>query len=263
MIVCADDYGLRADVDQAILALAGSRRLTAVSCMAALERCDGDLLARLRAHEANVDIGLHLCFTHEPLALEGRLKAAAGSRRLPTCGQLVRQSFMGGLAPKAVAWQIAVQYDLFVAKCGRKPDFLDGHLHVHQLPGIRAGLIEFLAELPVAVRPYVRNTGMPLRRLWAHRLPWAKAAFICPFGRRLARELKAASLVTNEGFAGIYDFRRWPRYPEYLPRFAACLTTPNGILVTHPGQEEDWRRQEFEALRGHGLAAARLNRFLL
>ena len=69
MIICADDYGLREDIDRAILELCNRRRLTAVSCMVLFERCNAGALKRLLAHEGNVDIGLHLCLTDEGLPL--------------------------------------------------------------------------------------------------------------------------------------------------------------------------------------------------
>jgi hypothetical protein len=154
-----------------------------------------------------------------------------------------------------------VQYELFLKKCGRPPDFIDGHLHTHQLPGVREGLLEFVASLPASGRPYIRNTHEPLRNLWRHRLPWLKASFIGMFGARMAAELRAAGVPTNDGFAGIYDFRKSHRYPDYFPRFAACLPRANGILVVHPGGTEGWRRGEFTWLRDAPFAAGMPNCF--
>jgi hypothetical protein len=77
----------------------------------------------------------------------------------------------------------------------------------------------------------------------------------------MSARLRAAGLRTNNGFAGIYDFREWRRYPEYFPRFVACLSTRNGILVVHPGSRDDWRKQEFTTLREFAFAAGALNRF--
>ena len=88
-----------------------------------------------------------------------------------------------------------------------------------------------------------------------------KAAFIGAFGRRMQHDLAAARLPTNDGFAGIYDFKQWQSYPGYLPKFLDCLRQPNGILVAHPGLDEDWRKQEFESLRDCAPLAGRLNRF--
>jgi hypothetical protein len=156
---------------------------------------------------------------------------------------------------------VSAQYELFLKKCGRRPDFIDGHLHVHQLPGVRDGLIEFILSLPADTRPYLRNTLEPLANLRRARLPWIKAAFIGAFGKRMLARLRAAGLPTNDGFAGIYDFRNWRRYPEYFPRFAACLSDRNGILVVHPGGQEDWRRQEFTILRDFTFTPGTANRF--
>jgi hypothetical protein len=92
-------------------------------------------------------------------------------------------------------------------------------------------------------------------------LPWVKPALIGIFGTRLGRRLRAAGVRTNEGFAGIYDFQNWRRYPDYFPGFAACLEHPNGLLVVHPGEDEEWRQQELAVLREFPFPAGRLNRF--
>ena len=67
MILCADDYGLREDIDEAILELCGLGKLTAVSCMVGLESCTAQSLGKLLRQESALDIGLHLCLTHEDL----------------------------------------------------------------------------------------------------------------------------------------------------------------------------------------------------
>ena len=77
----------------------------------------------------------------------------------------------------------------------------------------------------------------------------------------MQRKLRAAGVSTNQGFAGIYDFQNWRNYGAYLPRFVACLPEPNGILVVHPGFDEDWRRAELEALFGFTFAEGMPNRF--
>jgi predicted glycoside hydrolase/deacetylase ChbG (UPF0249 family) len=67
MIICADDYGMADDVNQAILELCALKHLSAVSCMAAIGRCESDAFKPLLEHQADVDIGLHLCFADETL----------------------------------------------------------------------------------------------------------------------------------------------------------------------------------------------------
>jgi chitin disaccharide deacetylase len=259
MIVCADDYGLRDDINRAILELTESCRLSAVSCMVSLARCTPDTLAELHVHRDHIDIGLHLCLTDEGEQLSSSMPGRKFA--LPSFGLLLRQALLGRVRPRDIALQVSDQYDRFVEKCGRQPDYIDGHLHAHQLPGVRRGLLDFLLTLPPASRPYVRNTRLPVRTLWRQGLPWTKASFIGTFGARLWKQLHAASVPTNDGFAGIYDFRRWSDYQDFFPRFLACLPHANGILVTHPGSQEEWRKKEFSTLRHFQFRPGSINRF--
>ena len=57
MIICADDYGLREDIDRAILGLCSLGKLSAVSCMVVLKRCDATALHGLLAHQATEIVG--------------------------------------------------------------------------------------------------------------------------------------------------------------------------------------------------------------
>jgi hypothetical protein len=257
MIICADDFGLREDIDRAILELCALGKLSAVSCMVLFKRCDPKVLSGLLAHQAKVDIGLHLCLTDEGLPLALPLTAD----KLPKFKSLFQRAMLGRINPQDIFRQISVQYELFVAECGRSPSHIDGHLHAHQLPGVRAVLADFVRSLPPEHRPYVRNTRISIGAIRRQKLPWIKAAIIGEFGRRMQSALRAAKVPTNEGFTGIYDFKQWRRYPGYLPKFADGLHKPNGILVVHPGLEENWRRQEFESLRNLVLMDGRLNRF--
>jgi len=254
MIICADDYGMRADIDRAILELCHEDKLSAVSCMVLFERCDATLMEKLRELEAWVDIGLHFCLTNENLPLSPPLDKT----KLQGFKTLFRRALFRSLKREDVTSLLAAQYDLFVQKAGRPPDYIDGHLHAHQLPVVAEALAHFVRRLPANRRPYVRNTRLSTRVLRQQNLPSLKAGFIGSFGRRLEQRLHAAGVPTNDGFSGIYDFKEWARYPEFFPKFAACLPGKNGILVTHPGFDEDWRRSEFETLKKY---AGNLNRF--
>lgn len=249
MIICADDYGLAEDIDSAILQLCSEGRLTAASCMVVLERCSPPALSRLLAFDGKVDIGLHFCLTSENLPLSRWPSGENASAPMPSFRVLFRSSLMRRLNRNEIRNQLAAQYELFLKKCNRPPDFIDGHLHIHQLPGVREEVVAFARNLPERSRPYIRNTYLQLKLLRARGLPWLKAAFIGAFGKRMKHLLENAGLETNPGFAGIYDFADWSRYETYLPGFISCLQSANGLLVTHPGTREKWRQQEFINLR--------------
>ncbi len=245
MIVCADDYGLSDGVNDAILALAEHQKLSAVSCLVALERCSSEVVAPLK--RLDVDLGLHLCLTtDERLPLATGISSSGG---VPApFRRLLATSLARRLPHHELINHIRSQYELFERKLGRAPDFIDGHLYVHQLPGLRDALVKFILSLEEHSRPYVRNTALSILELRQRGLPTAKAALIALFGKSMFRRLRKAGLPTNDGFAGIYDFREAARYREYLPGFVACLPNPTGLLVVHPGHDQDWRAKEFSAL---------------
>ncbi len=261
MIVCADDYGLADDVENTILELCFAGRVSAVSCMVALGRCSSHSMSRLLACQAKVDIGLHFCLTDEELPLSKPSALEVKTGRLPSFGTLFRRCMVRALPPGSIRQELALQYQLFLDKANREPDFIDGHLHIHQLPGIREAVIDFVSSLSPSSRPYIRNTSLPLSRLRARNLPWFKAFLIGAFGKQMKKQLIASALPTNDGFAGIYDFKCWTRYPDFFPRFLECLEEPNGMLVVHPGASEIWRRQESETLRRFAFPAGEPKRF--
>src|SRR5207247_168311 len=114
MIICADDFGLREDIDQAILELCSLGRLSAVSCMVALARCDSEELGRLLACPPGVDVGLHLCLTDERLPLP--LSASGLKSKQPSFTLMLQCASLGRLRSQEVFQRVSAQYELFVQK---------------------------------------------------------------------------------------------------------------------------------------------------
>jgi predicted glycoside hydrolase/deacetylase ChbG (UPF0249 family) len=263
MIVCADDFGMSEDIDRAILELAGRKKLSAVSCMTALARCTGEALEPLLHLKTKVDLGLHLCLADKALrAADFESDSGLAKTPFPSLNQFSWKLMTRRISRTQVGDSIREQYGLFIKKTGQRPDFIDGHLHTHQLPVVRQAVVEFVKTLPSSERPYVRNTRMRVMKLGRRKLPMTKAFLIGKFGAKMSRSLERNGIETNANFAGIYDFRHASRFGEYLAGFAACLKEPNGLLVTHPGESEEWRRAEFKALSDFEFPAGMPNRFL-
>jgi chitin disaccharide deacetylase len=249
MIVCADDFGLAEDVDEAIVALARKGRLSAVSCMAGLPRLNRKHVDSLLSCSGHLDIGLHLSLTSSPPCADPQCVASlVRQKRFAEFGMMLRRSLCHRVRGSDAEAEIAAQWKRFVDLCGRPPDFIDSHLHVHQFPGIRDGLVSFVSALPAERKPYVRNSHIPLRKGLAQRVPFLKAWTISLLGRPMRLLLKRNGIATNNGFAGIYDYRLWCKYGQYLEEFLASMESSSGILMVHPGFEEPWRRAEFDAL---------------
>jgi predicted glycoside hydrolase/deacetylase ChbG (UPF0249 family) len=222
--ICADDFGIEPGVDEAIVELCQKSRLSATSCLT-MAPYFAEHAVRLKS--LDVDIGLHVNFT-ESLGRQGLF--------LPL-SNLIARSYLRQLPGPQVRQQIEGQFDAFEQHMGRAPDFVDGHLHVHQLPVIREVLVKVLSERYPDNMPWIRNTqpgklsnGLP----WMQRL---KAHVIGALGARsLSRSALQIGARINRDFFGAYDFSR--PHPPYAAMLDAWLqhTSYGSLIMTHPAK---------------------------
>ena len=222
LLLCADDFGLTPGIDGAIAGLVRSGRLGAFSCL-----CNGPswapdapLLAGLRGQ---AQAGLHFNLT------EGRPLSPALARhwpQLPSLARLLIDAHLGRLPTAAVAEELAAQWAAFVQASGCQPDFIDGHQHVHHLPGVRPALLAWLARHPVPVRSTARlgGPGFGFKR-------WVIAH---SGGRALARALRQRGLAHNRLLLGAYDFQAG--YRPLMQAWLAQVPASGALLFCHPGQ---------------------------
>ena len=152
VILIADDYALTTGVSRAICELAGAGRLSGTSALVTRPGWpdDADLLRPLRDHLA---IGLHFNLTlGEPL---GAMPIFAPQGRLPSVSTVTRGAILGMLPEPDIEAEFARQLEAFEVALGAPPDFIDGHQHVHALPGIRNCLFRVLQ----AAAPYLNSLG--------------------------------------------------------------------------------------------------------
>ena len=84
---------------------------------------------------------------------------------MPALGRLTRAALAGRLPRDEVAAEIERQLDAFEAAWGSGPDFVDGHQHVHVLPGVRGPLLRALTRR--GGRPWLRDPSDALAAaLW-------------------------------------------------------------------------------------------------
>lgn len=230
--VVLDDVGLDARIDDAALALAGSGRISGMSCMTGQPGW-ANTAARLRGLPAgSVDIGLHLDLTERPITLAAR---PLWHWVLRTC---TRQ-----LDGRALRTEIRAQLDAFEQALGRPVDHVDGHQHVHQLPVVRDALLDELAARGPR-RPWLRHTA-------ATRVPgqpWrdaAKARVIAGLGAAgLDAQARRRGHALNGRLLGVHGFdvdergflrrlRTWAdaaRPADLLMTHAACASVPGDPL---------------------------------
>ena len=224
IVVCADDFGIESGVDAGIVELASAGRLSAISCLTG-----GPGFAARAPDLAGLDsdLGVHLNFT----------EALGGAGTYRSHPVLVALAFARRLNRSAAYDQIMNQFDLFEQHVGRAPDFVDGHLHVHQLPVIRDQLVEIVTRRYAQSPPWLRDTmpgeldqSLPFMQRFK---PQVIASLGGPAMAALAR---LSGLRCNLGFFGSYDFDRpHPPYPVLLEAWLRHATD-GSLLMTHPAR---------------------------
>lgn len=262
LLLCADDYGLAPGVNTAIRDLIARGRLTATSVMSLCPHWRTGAAA-LRDLKDKADVGLHFTLTEQPPL--GPMPTLAPDGRLPPLGRLMGWAYRGKLngptARAEIRDELSRQIAAFTDAWGGAPDYIDGHQHVHQLPGVRDAMVEALAALPGA---YVRLCGEPVTAVLRRRVAVPKTLLIGGLGGGLARMVRARGIPANDRFAGVYDFTGSRPFAELMPRFLEGIGGRTLVMV-HPGLPDEElrrvdslvepRRAEYDYLRGPEFTA--------
>ena len=226
LILCADDFGLSDGISATIVELAWMKRLSAISCMAVLESWPRQA-RRLKGLGRDVAVGLHLVLSDEqPL---GVMPTYAPAGRMPGCDPLTAAALMGRAPLIEIGEEINRQFDAFEAERGGPPDFVDGHQHVHMLPGVRAIVVDIVRRR--APDAWIRDcTDTPLATLVRPFPVRAARSGLLSSGLRCAAE--RAGVRTNLSFAGYYDFRA--DYGAIFPSFLRNASAAH-LVMCHPG----------------------------
>jgi chitin disaccharide deacetylase len=233
-ILCADDYGLSPAVSRGIVEALARGRLSATSMLTT----GADLPAAagaLQPYKRSVDIGLHLNLTvGSPL---GRMPAFAPSGRFSGLQPLLFGCARHGLPEGEIRAEIGRQIEAFQAAMGQPPDFVDGHQHIHVLPGIRGWLMEDLNRRGFARRVWLRNSADLLWKIVARRTSAAKACFVACLAVSFATMARSRGFSVNAGFAGFSGF---DPASDYGDDFATYLKFPGPrhLIMCHPGRVE-------------------------
>jgi len=261
--LCADDYGIAPGVNAAIRDLAALGRLNATSAMVVAPSLDAEAaqaLAALNAGTQRVAIGLHLTMTAPFRPLSQNFAPLDEGAFLPIGAMLLR-GLARRLDPAAAAREIDAQLAAFAGLFGRMPDFIDGHQHVHLLPGIREPLLAAMARQ--APHAWVRQCG----RAGRGRLAFVdrKALLLDALSAGFRKRAEAAGIHTNTGFAGAYDFAETADFAMLFPRFLDGLPD-GGLIMCHPGMVDaelmrldpltTLRQREYDYFRGDAFPAA-------
>jgi len=222
--VCADDVGLVDGVAATVARLAAAGRLNAASCVTTAPGWR-PAAALLLSANAPLALGLHFNLSEgAPLTRELRAVWPA----FPGLARLLAGAALNALPLRALASEFRAQADAFADALGRAPEFVDGHQHVHALPGVRDAVLEAIASWPVV--PAVRNTAQVCGPAAALKRRVIQASG----GRTLERALVARGIAHNAVLLGAYDFAT-AAYRALFQRWLAAAPREGGLVFCHPG----------------------------
>ncbi|HSW70827.1 MAG TPA: ChbG/HpnK family deacetylase [Gammaproteobacteria bacterium] len=249
IILCADDYGLNASVSQGIIQLLAQNRLSAVSCLTTFTGWK-EQAAWLKKYQDQVALGLHFNLT-EGKALSLAYQSRYGKNFSPLPRVMVR-AFLRKWEITVLAQECQAQLDAFVAALGRLPDFIDGHLHIHQLPQVREAVLRVYERSLRGKNAYLRSVSNMVKSLdWGSQLK--QAIIYCCGAAAFQRRLKKQAVPHNTAFGGIYAFPQAADYGRILPYFLKQISN-KGLIMCHPGLDQNQGPQDL-------IAAARFHEY--
>lgn len=234
LIVNADDFGISEAVNRGIVDAHDRGIVTSTSIMATGPKFEQAVeLARSRPGLA---VGVHLVLTeHRPLvgpALVPSLVEADG-HFAPHVARLLAKDLRGRISLPEVRLELDAQLRR-VRDAGVAVSHIDGHQHVHVLPGIAAIVAELAAEYRVAaVRyPAERVRGYMLRSLKHARRLAEQTALRLFCGSSPLKHLRR-----SDDFVGFYFGGRLDE--ANLATVLADLPPGHTVeLMCHPGDED-------------------------
>jgi predicted glycoside hydrolase/deacetylase ChbG (UPF0249 family) len=254
MILCADDYGITAGVCDGIDELVAADRLSATSAIVTLPSWTdcGKRLGRLRERIA---IGLHVNLTlGAPL---GEMPTLAPAGRVPGLRQLLAACFSARVDREEISAEVSRQIARFEEVTGHAPDFIDGHQHVHVLPGIRRGFLQAIGASLRERRPLIRDPDDSAANIVRRRCATGKALGLAALAIGFGAQVRKAGFPTNHGFAGASAFDPSASYAHELAR-ACSYPGRRHLVMCHPGYPDaelaaldavvDRRRDELDAI---------------
>lgn len=231
IVVCADDYAFTPGVSRAIRELIAARRISATSVMTSSEFWPEEAAA-LKAVAGDADIGLHVTLTDQtPI---GTMPTFAPGGRFPPLAVVFRSGLLRRLPLAEIEAEVERQVEAFVAHYGAPPAHIDGHHHMHQLPGVREIVVRIAKRLGSG-RIWVRVCSEPRTAIVRRGVGITKAMIIGALGPAVERCARTAGVPVNSGFTGAYDFATEARTTADLFRRFTSHLSANGLVMCHPG----------------------------
>lgn len=222
-------------VSRSILALIEAGKLSAAGAMTNRPHW-ASFAGDFGALAEKADLGLHLNLTcAAPLSTMPRL---APGGEFPQLRDLARAAATSPAARREIAAEIGRQLDAFEDRLGRGPDFIDGHQHVHVLPGVRRSLLDAVTSRYAAGSVYLRDPADSAAAIRERGVAVGKALTIAALALGFRGAALRRGIPVNSGFSGVAPFDPARDFGADLARFL-LRPGPAHLVMCHPGFVDD------------------------
>jgi chitin disaccharide deacetylase len=279
LIVNADDLGLTAGVNRAIIETHNGGVVSSATLMANGAAFDDAVTAARSAR--NLSVGCHVVLVDgtpvsPPDAVDTLLaiRSAEPDKFYSSLSAFAARATLGGFDRDQLVAEVTAQIRK-IQSAGLRVTHLDTHKHAHIFPEILAALLRAARICGVrAIRnPFVPVKAMPARQFKGRRELWKRygqVRMLHTFSGQFLQRTKRAGLLTPDGVVGVIETGSLERsgYSSLLRQTLTSLPEGTWELVCHPGYNDaDLRAARTRLLDSREeerrlLASAELRQFL-
>lgn len=238
LIVNADDFGMTAGVNRAVIEAHARGIVTSTTVMANMPAFD-DAVQLAKAHPS-LGVGLHFNITQgSPVAEASRVSSLLNPRGefFGTSTALLRQMLMGRLRVTDIEIELRAQIEKAL-QAGLRLTHVDSHKHFHALPLVGEVIARVIGDYGIhAVRLPREQWRFPRQNRSAKLLKQSLGALaLAQLCRWSESKLRRAGVKTSDAFFGVTQTGFWSK--SWLLDLIATL--PEGVseLMTHPGYDD-------------------------
>ncbi len=249
LIVNADDFGLTAGVNRAIIETHVSGVVSSTTLMASGKAFDDAVTAARSA--PNLSVGCHVVLVNgTPVSPAGSadtllaIRSAEPDKFFSNLSAFAARAMLGGFDRDQLVGEVTAQIKKIQA-AGIHVSHLDSHKHAHVFPEILAALLRAARICGVrALRnPFVPLKAMPARQFKGKRDVWKRygqVRMLHTFSRQFLQRTKRAGLLTPDGVVGVIETGATEDggYRTLLRQTLASLPEGTWEWVCHPGYDD-------------------------
>lgn len=223
LIINADDFAQSEAIDAAIIDLAERKVISSTSALVLSPRWEQ---SAKELTNLPIQVGLHLDLTSHFTDQYGCHYKLS---------ELIYSAYTRQLNVQHLEKIIEFQWDRFTEICGRSPDFIDGHQHVHQLPVVRDVLFSIITK-----KGWGSQQNHWLRVCHSQHWRGYKAMIISILGAKyFQQKANKMGMRTNSDFAGVYSFDEHSNLKKLWENWLKELRGKTPVMMCHvamPGQ---------------------------